>query len=136
MKSSIPFANTLIEINDCVDISLPVRVYRNLNKSCLSVQQKGIVKCHTANILLYDFRTVISRAGQKRVREQKRKNVHAFIEGNLVSWGRYLPDNAQWVELYYNPYKTDDWQNMLTGEKVTSGRYALISSLSVRVVVD
>ena len=62
-----------------------VRVYRNLHKKCLSVKQGGIVQCHTDNIVLRDCKFIVSKAGQKRVRDEKRKNVHAYVEGYVVN---------------------------------------------------
>tara|TARA_Y100000593_G_scaffold80116_1_gene149419 strand:+ start:5260 stop:5727 length:468 start_codon:yes stop_codon:yes gene_type:complete len=105
-----PFVETSLEVLDHIDPSKKVRVYRNLHKKCVSVRQGGIVKCHAVNVVLKDCRFIVSEAGQRRVREEGKKNVHAFVEGyvrsareslNLLDFG--------WDSVYYNPYETDHW---------------------------
>lgn len=91
---------------NCLDITKPVKVYYNLHKKCLSVQQSGLVKFHTEYIVLRDVTFKVSEAGRQRVLKEKRKNVHAFIHG-YISCPRVIDDlkyefqgNAK-----YNPYK-------------------------------
>ena len=82
--------------NRTIDMSKPVRVYRNLNakKSAgvvWSILQNGLVVAHSNSVLLVDARAVVRPAGQKRLKETGKKNVHAFIEGkvcNLSAGGR------------------------------------------------
>jgi hypothetical protein len=84
-----------------------VRVYRNLNKKCLSVQSwvegKGWrVTDHVQQIFLNNASFEVSQSGRRRVLEQKRKNVHAFIIGERVEQPKKTP-----VELVkYNPYQS------------------------------
>ena len=83
-----------------------VRVYRNLRNNLLSVQSKvkgsWLVVGHVESLLLYDAEFKVSEAGRKRVIEQKRKNVHAFVYGELadIDTDVVLPTKA-----FYNPYK-------------------------------
>ena len=83
-----------------------VRVYRNLRNNLLSVQSKvkgsWLVVGHVQSLLLYDAEFKVSEAGRKRVLEQKRKNVHAFVYGELadIDTDVVLPTKA-----FYNPYK-------------------------------
>lgn len=58
-----------------------VRVYRNLTRSCLSLQHAGRVIGHVHAVLIVDARPVISEAGRQRVIATGRKQVHAYIEG-------------------------------------------------------
>ena len=76
-----PRVNTSREVLAHVDGSKPVRVYRNLHKNCVSVKQGGIVRCHAENVTLKDCKFIVSLAGQRRVRDEKKKNVHSFVEG-------------------------------------------------------
>ena len=68
------------------------------------------MRCHARNVVLKDCKFIVSEAGQKRVRQEGKKNVHAFIEGFAVS--RFIIDekiahgNTGWDVVYYNPYKT------------------------------
>jgi len=82
-----------------------VRVYRNLNKKCLSVQSwvegKGWrVTDHVQKIFLDNASFKVSQAGRRRVLAEQKKNVHAFIVGKRVEQPKKTP-----VELVkYNPY--------------------------------
>ena len=87
-------------------IGTRVRVYRNLRNGLMSVQayvgKKWLVVGHVESLLLYDAEFKVSEAGRKRVIEQKRKNVHAFVYGELadINTDVVLPTKA-----FYNPYK-------------------------------
>lgn len=118
-----PLARTNTEICQYINLDKPVRVYRNLHRKCLSVMQDGKVVCHAENVQLAGVRFVVSKAGQRRVREEKRKNVHAFVEG------QWCDGNADWQgrwpmeELYYNPYTCDGFTVKSTGEIVSSAKF-------------
>ena len=118
-----PRVNTSREVLAHVDGSKPVRVYRNLHKNCVSVKQGGIVRCHAENVVLKDCKFIVSLAGQRRVRYEKKKNVHSFVEGYVFdsrkadkivdgtkSDKEILAGDTGWQAVYYNPYETDHWQ--------------------------
>jgi len=83
-----------------------VRVYRNLNKKCLSVQSwfkgKGWrVTDYVQKIFLDNASFQVLQAGRNRVLKQQKKNVYAFIVGKRVDAPKKNP-----VELVaYNPYR-------------------------------
>lgn len=112
-----PLVRTNEDIAKHIDTSKPIRIYRNLHRQCLSIMQAGKVACHAENVLMQNVRFIVSRAGQKRVRETKRKNVHAFIEGTWTN-GNVPPVLGDWVELYYNPYTCDGFINRKSGQIV------------------
>lgn len=69
-----------------------VRVYRNLNRRCWSIQacESGRgwrLLGHADGVRLAGVRWHASMAGAARVRRERRKNVHAFAQGELV-WSR------------------------------------------------
>ena len=115
-----PRVKRSIDIRCWIDSNKKVRVYRNLHKNCFSIKQDGIVKCHADNVTLHECKFIISKAGQKRVRDEEKKNVHAFIEGYVVDT-RQADDivdgkksdeeidqgNSNWKKLFYNPYLCD-----------------------------
>jgi len=106
-----PFCDTSKEVLEHIDPAKKVRVYRNLHKKCVSVKQGSIVRCHATNVVLKDCKFIVSEAGQKRVREEGKKNVHAFIEGYVVPASKSLELlDFGWETVYYNPYETDHWQ--------------------------
>ena len=85
-----------------------VRVYWNLHKKCWSVQdgKSGLVIDHRQNLLLERAKFVVRKGGQKRVREEGKKNVHAFVRGRLAP---YIEGPRQSYPVTYNPYKFDSF---------------------------
>jgi hypothetical protein len=108
---------------------MKVRVYFNLHKKLLSVQTKvngswKVIK-HVFNINLTDVKFKVSEGGRQRVLREKRKNVHAFIEG--VEVDQPIDQRAQNVT--YNPYK---YEKFTTGEKyVDKADYAVIMGRTI-----
>ena len=108
-----PFANES-EILGWIDPNKKVLAYRNLHNGLWSIKQDGIVSCYAQRVILKDCECRVSLAGNARVRDEKRKNVHATISGyvcdfleihELSSEGdNYVPPEY-WNEITYNPYK-------------------------------
>jgi hypothetical protein len=73
--------------NRVVDKSKKVRVYRNLNRQGVtySIMQAGLVVAHAQHIALVNCKFIVNRSGWERMCATGRKNVHAFVEGKLVS---------------------------------------------------
>jgi len=120
-----------------------VKVYRNLHRGGYSVvaldgPSKGLVVGHAEHITLGDVEFVVSEAGRQRVIREKKKNVHAYAVGTLLSFfcdcsirDEYDLDpsiadyfrpidlvRGDFIKLRYNPYrrgffyynfKGDDW---------------------------
>jgi hypothetical protein len=131
MSSVKPRVEKSFEVLEHVDPTKKVRCYRNLHRGCISIQQGGLVKCHTDNVILRDFKTIVNKKGQERVRREKAKNVHAFIEGYVISHVETSRDENQqklldfgWGSIFYNPYKVDDWTDLENGRAVSCGEYA------------
>ena len=90
-----------------------VRVYCNLHRKCWSIQdcKSGLVRGYKSWVVLEDAKFVVRKGGQKRVRQEGKKNVHAFAVGYIQDWRTepshvvYLDD---WDRVKYNPY-TDDY---------------------------
>ena len=117
------------------------QVYFNLHKRCFSVQQSGKVYAHADGVLLENVRFNVSKAGQRKVRETGRKNVHARVSGypgdydsvimgdELISYIRenteFLKDKG-WHTATYNPYKNDTFVDTVTGEALHDARKVLM----------
>jgi len=91
-----------------------VKVYRNLRAGkangfkTYSVLHEGRVVAHVGEIMLSEATFVVRKGGQKRVREQRRKNVHAFVVGTVVRSGMGIEaDGKLPAVVTYNPYKDD-----------------------------
>lgn len=88
---------------------IPVDTYMNLNNGCISVRSRatanyGKVISHEDAVVIEDATFVVQPAGQQKVRDSGRKNVHAFVRGN------WLPDadaEPERTEVMYNPYEYD-----------------------------
>ena len=125
------------EIAQHIDPTKKVRVYRNLHKDCFSVKQDGLVRCHADHVTLQDCKFIVSKAGQKRVRDEKKKNVHAFVEGLLVDTreadtyvdgdkldAEIWSGQSNWHQAYYNPYTCDTFINQYDGSPLEQALYA------------
>jgi hypothetical protein len=123
-------------------------VYRNLHKDCFSVKQDGLVRCHADNVTLFNVEFIVSKAGQRRVRDEKKKNVHAFVEGFVVdtreadnyvdgNWSDEQIENGftHWQCAYYNPYECDGFMNTTTEEVYARAFYADLSNLDKVIYV-
>jgi len=122
-----PRVKTSNEVIDHINPERPVFVYRNLHKKCLSVQQDGIVRCHVDNIVLEGAEFKVSKAGQKRVRDEKKKNVHAKVKGMVVANPSEIL-SLEWNSVYYNPYKTDEFTDTGNSRYVASALFADIDA--------
>lgn len=98
-----------------------VRVFRNLNKGCLSIIAregacKGRVIAYADSVYLSDASFIVSEASRQRVLRERCKNVHAWVEGEIevcelieLRQGDYnpligVPDHDHPVKVRYNPY--------------------------------
>jgi len=106
-----------------------VQVYRNLSKKLhdddhgpvYSVRgDDGLVKNHTCHLVLWDCVLRVGEKGKQRVRDEKRKNVHAYVQGR-EGWDTDGPDCisiTDAVTITYNPYKNNTFIRTDTGEPI------------------
>jgi len=91
-----------------------VQVYRNLHADLWSIRQDGLVVGREEKIILRDVTFHVQPAGNLKVRNEKRKNVHAYIKGYVSSVlelrekykSEKFGDNECFEEnpVTYNPY--------------------------------
>lgn len=94
---------------------MKVFIYRNLHRNCWSIrcqegENKGKVIHHAESWVLTDAVFRVSHAGRARVLLERRKNVHAGIQGQLQSFQTVDQPNDQLaltdgVVVSYNPYR-------------------------------
>lgn len=111
--SIIPYKNRKIDLNK------KVRIYRNLNHPAIigntdnnpvfSILQNGLVIGHTIAITLHLVNFIVSQAGRERVLKEKRKNVHAFIQGYITDLTTIDTDCYMLGDIAYNPYLYDNF---------------------------
>ena len=95
-----------------------VRVYWNLQKKCWSIMTVHYRRLigHAKELVLNDCTFVVYEAGRQRVLREKRKNVHAFVEGFLSP---KKPDEIRPnLRISYDPYR--DTQFKVADQLVTS----------------
>ena len=92
-----------------------VRVYRNLHRKLYSIQTyikgKGWrVTDYADSLSLRRVEFVVRDAGRERVRQENRKNVHAYVTGILT----YLPDPYTFLDtskrVTYDPYTMETFE--------------------------
>ena len=112
-----------------------VQVYRNLNRNLgnsnspvYSVRgSDGLVKQHTCHLVLHDCVFRVGEKGKERVRDEQRKNVHAYVQGREC----YNEEEKRWeyigphcsyvndrntVTITYDPYKYKTFVRLDTGK--------------------
>lgn len=99
-----------------------VMVYYNLHKHTFSISYQGKVILHADYVKLEDVEFRVRQGGKEKVRNQKSKNVHAFVIGTLVEYCEYpcfeLPEPPNDYVVTYNPYKYDSFINKDTKEPI------------------
>jgi hypothetical protein len=86
-----------------------VMVYYNLHKHTFSVTYDSKVILHADYVKLGDVEFRVRQGGKERVRQDKSKNVHAFVIGTLLDYCEYpcnnIPSSQSNKIVTYNPYK-------------------------------
>jgi hypothetical protein len=93
--------------NRHIDFDKSVDVYRNINNRnaiVYSLRQKGLVVGHATQLNLRDCEFHVNKNGQRRVRREKVKNVHAWIKGKISK-----PNRKPEYIICYNPYQFDNF---------------------------
>jgi hypothetical protein len=105
--------------------------YFNLHKKVFSLKSKktGLVEHHAVVVVLDDCKFKVSPAGRERVLREKRKNVHAGVEGQIS--GFEANDLSGFIELTYNPYKYDSFVVKETGIPVKTAERVVLSNKRV-----
>jgi arginine utilization protein RocB len=93
---------------------MKVDIYFNLHRKVFSIRHKGRVIAHASYVIVRNPRFVVGQAGNSRVRSEKRKNVHAYVRGELATSEPEDIDGGYWDTfkvVTYNPYKHKTFVN-------------------------
>ena len=102
-----------------------VEVYWNLHKHIFSVRNKGIVIEHAHTIVLQNVKFVVQLAGRAKVLLEQKKNVHAFVKGEVNN--EFSLDYLQpFQRAVYNPYKADTFVSCSTGDAIYEADMAFL----------
>ena len=110
--------------------NIKVRVYFNLHKKKLSIQEKTAkgwrVWLHASKVTLENVTFKVSEAGRQRVLRERKKNVHAFVEGDLVLLDETAKIQPR-VLVSYNPYlEIGKFYEVTSKEIIDKAKYAVI----------
>jgi hypothetical protein len=107
---------------DSIFVNKKVMVYYNLHKKTFSVRYDNKVILHADYVKLNDVEFRVRTGGKERVRQEKNKNVHAFVIGTLLDYCEYpcenLPSEPNDNIVTYNPYKYDSYVMKNTEEPI------------------
>lgn len=112
-------------------IGIQVRCYRNLRNGKISLQQKvngnWKVIAHADKVVINQAVFKVYETGRQRVIKEKRKRVHAYVEGILAPIPRFFQLDSDKV-VTYNPYKYSSFVMKDSEEPVVKTSCALIES--------
>jgi len=109
-----------------------VEVYWNLHKLTWSVRDKraGRVIAHIPCLVLDDCKFVVRQSARLRVLRDRRRSVHAWVEGDLDmepgSMSRTLPEPHERVT--YNPYKYETFVRCADGSAIATAPRVLFQT--------
>ena len=95
---------------------MKVQVYRNLHNGLISIQDlsTGLVLGHAYAIDLKRADFIVREAGRQQVIKEKRKNVHAFVRGEVVDVLNFKSFKGRSLEMDLK-YITEDENGHDTG---------------------
>ena len=109
-----------------------VQVYWNYHKKKWSVvalegEDKGRVITHADVVMVEDAKLAVQPRGNEKVREEGKKNVHAFVRGQWASqdeviYPKWLTQDEVKRGIKYNPYKYESFVLADTDEPVYEAR--------------
>ena len=103
-------------------IGKKVMCYYDLHRHTFSVTYKGIVMLKADYLRLYDVEFRVRKGGKQKVRDEQRKNVHAFVIGYLDDYCEFpcedIPQPESNEVVTYNPYKYDSFVVKSTEEPI------------------
>ena len=106
-----------------------VETYFNLHKKCLSYRPSGGRVQHAHTLLLNNVKFAVQPAGREKVLREKKKNVHAFVRGEVAFVRHDITEDDGDITvgtmerhgyrpITYNPYKYESFVYADTGEPV------------------
>ena len=116
-----------------------VMVYYNLHKETFSIRYENRVIMHADYVKLINVEFRVRRGGMLKVRDEKQKNIHAFVIGNLVDYCEYpcedIPHPKSNLIATYDPYKHSTFIIKGTGEPITSAREVDLANLKNKIYI-
>jgi hypothetical protein len=103
-------------------IGKKVMCYYDLHRHTFSVTYKGIVMLKADYLKLFGVEFRVRQGGKQKVRDEQRKNVHAFVIGYLGNYCEFpckdIPKPESNEVVTYNPYKHESFVIKNTEEPI------------------
>ena len=112
-------------------LGLKVRVYRNLHNGLFSIQHRGCVIAHLAQLTLSGVTFQVQPAGRAKVLATRAKNVHAYVSGTITGRAE-LCDTNPVSRISYNPYRSANFEDA-SGRPIIQATTVVISSAGLFV---
>ena len=111
-----------------------VEVYFNLHKHTWSVRsaKTGRVILHTDKVHINNPTFVVRKSGRERVLREGKKNVHAFVRGDITVFDDFNPDYLDYSLVSYNPYKFDTFVDVHDMSPVRTAKRAMLEVCQVK----
>lgn len=112
-----------------------VEVYFNLHKKVFSVRRcsTGRVIMHSDHVHIRNPEFVVRKAGRERVLREGKKNVHAFVRGEITHFDDFNPDyDTDFSLVMYNPYKYETFVDVQDVLPVRTAKRALLEIRQVK----
>jgi hypothetical protein len=81
---------------------------------------------HTDEVHIDNPTFVVRKAGRERVLREGKKNVHAFVRGDITVFNDFDPDYLGYSLVSYNPYKWDTFVDVEGVRPVLSAKRAML----------
>ncbi len=126
----------LPKMDDVIDHTKPVRVFRNWKHDCYSIMQHGRVRASARHVRLVDVEFRVREAGRRKMLETARRNVHAYAIGHLVDYVH--PSDPREFDgigariVSYDPYHYSSFVDAETLAPVVTARVADFTEHGVR----
>ena len=111
-----------------------VEVYFNLHQKLFSVRdcKTGRVFAHSKYVTIRDPKFVVRQSGRNRVLQERKKNVHAFVRGELEDLFHHGLDDlveavVDGIPVTYNPYKYSSFVVKDTEQPIDKAKMAVLS---------
>lgn len=106
-----------------------VEVYFNLHKKVFSVRRcsTGRVIMHSDHVHIRNPEFVVRKAGRERVLREGKKNVHAFVRGEITHFDDFFNKTLpNYSRVMYNPYKYESFVDAHDKSPVHSADRAML----------
>ena len=111
-----------------------VEVYFNLHQKLFSVRdcKTGKVFAHSTHVTIRDPKFVVRQSGRNRVLQERKKNVHAFVRGELEDLFHHGLDDlveavVHGIPVTYNPYKYESFVVKDSEQPIDKAKMAVLS---------